>query len=678
MSVFSNLKAMKRIVLFLSILLIISAGSYFAYADQPNKGNAKHKESLRDRNIDRADDTYEDLKGKEKDTEKDVVSISFTSDMDNNMELYSRVGTYFKNDSGHYPRSFLLDAGNYSDAFPYKMIFRQNAPGLRLQGAAGYDISGLGVSEIEQGNNNLKSMLNRAVSYKETVPYVTIANVAGTGDLEKAYKNYGVNDYQDLNKYRTELAVFSVIGKDAFESVAPEKLTYSDAVTTAKNITNEIKEDEEADIVVCFCHSGSESGTGGSLETELARKVKGIDIIISTGESSEFNTPKKIGNTRIFSLEKGAGNLGRIKYKIKDGAYSYDSFEAVKLDDRYKKSAKVEKVFKKLKRAADKNFFAANGFMSGQVLASSFFEIAPMSASRTEPGDSPMGEFISDAYKYAAIEDVKIPVENVIGIASDSSSEGDIPKGKVTVNDIHSIMSSGQSEDGTEGMALSSFYLTGKDVVKLAEIAAISFEDESTPRLYMSGVDYKYNPHRFKDSRIYDMTVSQNDMGDGIKIKDKELYRFVSDTETCRRIKELESYENEDLRIKVRGEKGKALDGFSELKRNANKEMSLKTWVAVSEYVSTFNEAGISASYRKPDGRMVYDDSKAFSHVYKGELFTLLTMLLVALIGVAAFVLLILLILNLAGVKRIRKPKPEKDAVEGDENTDLSNGTDDR
>ena len=96
------------------------------------------------------------------------------------------------------------------------------------------------------------------------------------------------------------------------------------------------------------------------------------------------------------------------------------------------------------------------------------------------------------------------------------------------------------------------------------------------------------------------------------------------------------------------------------MSRSVIKGKPLKTWVAVAEYMKSFNEAGIPATYRKADGRMEYDDSKSFSHVYKGEMFTLLTMLVVALIGVAAAVVLVLLVLDLLNIKVGRKGVPKK------------------
>ncbi len=115
---------------------------------------------------------------------------------------------------------------------------------------------------------------------------------------------------------------------------------------------------------------------------------------------------------------------------------------------------------------------------------------------------------------------------------------------------------------------------------------------------------------------------------------------------------------NTDLVIVPKDENGVDSLEFGELNRSSDKEKPLKTWVAAAEYLATFTEAGIPATYKEADGRMIYDDSKEFSHVYKGEFGTLVTLGGVALIGVIALVVLVLLVLNLLGVNLKKRKKP--------------------
>jgi len=643
-------------VILLTVMMLLTCSLGAVYADQPYRGTVKHKGTLRNADIGRAENTYTDLNGDEQDTDKNTVSISFTSDMEQNMDLYARVATYFDNESKHYPRSFMIDAGNYSNSSPYNAVFAQYYPGIRIMGAAGYDIVGIGSSELASGGAKLTSMLNKAAGSDATLPYVTSANVGGTNELESAFKKYGVNDYLDMNKYRTEIAVISIVGEDAFNAAAPDKLRYEDAVKAVKNLVAEIKKDEDTDMIMCLVANGvGTEDKDKKLEQKIAKSVKDVDMIISAGSKTELEKPMEVNGTRIFSLASGSGKLGRIEYAIENGEYRYSDYSTVELDDTYEKDEDVTKVIDEMAKTANKNYFAANGYASGQVLCDSFFEIEPVSKNAGKRGDSPLGELIADAYRFGATEDAKIPKGNLLAIASNESVKGNIIKGDVTVNRIYDMLAMGKSGDGTKGQSIVSFYLTGSDVTLLAEMAAEASDDPEATRLYFSGLNYKYNPHRFKDSRIYDITVLEDATGSQIELQNDTIYRVITDKATAGLISEMRVKSDKKLKVMPKDENGKEVTEYAELNRGAYKDKPLKTWVAVSEYMTSFMEAGIPATYKKADKRMIYDDSKAFSHVFKGEFFTLVQLALVALIGVAAFIILVLLILNLAGVKISRK-----------------------
>ncbi|MBQ3281419.1 MAG: 5'-nucleotidase C-terminal domain-containing protein [Eubacterium sp.] len=653
-----HMKAEHALVVLLVIVMVL--GSFSAvFADQPNKGNTKHKGSLRDANIANAPNTYTDSKGNEQDTDKNTVSISFTSDMEQDMGLYAKASTYFKEESAHYPRSFMIDAGNWSAGSPYASVFAQFYPGVAAMGKAGYDIAGIGSSEVSQGGKNLTAMLNRASKDKGTLPYITVANIAGTNALEKAFRTYGVNDYMDLNKYRTEIAVFSIVSKECFDAAAPEQLRYEDAVKTAKKIVDEIKKDEEADMIICFCSSGmGTEDADKKLEKKIAGKVKDIDIIISCGSTTELEKPIKTGKTRIYSLAAGSGKAGRIEYVIENNAYKYSGYKTVDLNDGYKEDKNVKKVLANAAKAAGNDYLAANGFAAGQVLCESFFEIEDISECDSVKSSSPFCELIADAYRYAATEDSKIPKGNLVAIASEKSARGSIREGKITIDEVYNMMCVGKSDDGTRGQAVVSFYLTGEDLRKLAEMAALASADDSAS-ISFSGLAYKYNPHRFKESRIYDITTLEDATGSQIDLNDDSLYRIVTDPATVVLITDLGMEDDSDLYIVPKDENGEETTEFGELNRSSDKEKPLKTWIAAADYLSTFTEAGIPATYKEADGRMIYDESTEFSHVYKGEYGTLVMLGIVALIGVIAFIVLVLLVLNLMGVNLKKKKKPE-------------------
>ena len=145
--------------------------------------------------------------------------------------------------------------------------------------------------------------------------------------------------------------------------------------------------------------------------------------------------------------------------------------------------------------------------------------------------------------------------------------------------------------------------------------------------------------------------------GSQIELTDDTVCRIVADKETAGIISTLSLGDKVKVNVVPKDENGQETNDFSELNRSMYKDKPLKSWIAMSEYLTTFQEAGIPATYKKADGRMVYDASREFSHVYKGQFFVLVQLIIVALIGVAALIVLILLVLNLAGVNLKKKNK---------------------
>ena len=73
----------RKLTAFLVITAIMISGALCTvYADQPYRGTVKHKASLRNADINRAEDRYTDIDGSTKDADTDTVSISFTADME--------------------------------------------------------------------------------------------------------------------------------------------------------------------------------------------------------------------------------------------------------------------------------------------------------------------------------------------------------------------------------------------------------------------------------------------------------------------------------------------------------------------------------------------------------------------------------------------------------------------
>lgn len=74
-------------------------------------------------------------------------------------------------------------------------------------------------------------------------------------------------------------------------------------------------------------------------------------------------------------------------------------------------------------------------------------------------------------------------------------------------------------------------YLTGKEFETAAEVDASVSDFMTTARLYCSGLNFTFNPHRMILNKVTDCYLTRED-GERIEIQDDQLYRVVTDLYT--------------------------------------------------------------------------------------------------------------------------------------------------
>ncbi len=85
----------------------------------------------------------------------------------------------------------------------------------------------------------------------------------------------------------------------------------------------------------------------------------------------------------------------------------------------------------------------------------------------------------------------------------------------------------GIGADGVPGYPLIEVYLTGKELRTAAEIDASVSDFMTTARLYCSGLNFTYNPHRLLLNKVTDVYLVKD--GQRVELQDDKLYRIVAD-----------------------------------------------------------------------------------------------------------------------------------------------------
>ena len=111
-----------------------------------------------------------------------------------------------------------------------------------------------------------------------------------------------------LERDGLRVAVFGLLGQDAHESAPMSGMVFEPIVDAAERTVSYIEEHEDADFIICLSHSGTKDGKGE--DWELAKKVDGIDVIISGHTHTTLTEPIRVGDTLIVSAGEYTQNLG--------------------------------------------------------------------------------------------------------------------------------------------------------------------------------------------------------------------------------------------------------------------------------------------------------------------------------------------------------------------------------
>ena len=200
-------------------------------------------------------------------------------------------------------------------------------------------------------------MLRAAKSSGETLPEIVVCNVdwdsmekAGLNDgqkqIQSAFETYGVKDYVMVQKGDAKIAVVGVFGKDALECAPTCELSFKDPVEAVKKTVEEIKKNEEADMIACVSHGGTWEDESKSEDELLAKAVPDLDLIISGHSHTELNEAIKHGNTYIVSCGEYGRNLGSLSMTQKeDGRWEMTSYELIPVSDEIKPDQETDPVF---------------------------------------------------------------------------------------------------------------------------------------------------------------------------------------------------------------------------------------------------------------------------------------------------------------------------------------------
>ena len=585
---------------------------------------------------------------------------------------FAKIKTLINEKKKEDPDTLILDGGDFSMGTLIQTVYDTEAAELRMLGYLGYDVTTFGNHEFDYRSQGLANMLRAAKSSGETLPEIVVCNVdwdsmekAGLNDgqkqIQSAFETYGVKDYVMVQKGDVKIAVVGVFGKDALECAPTCELSFKDPVEAVKKTVEEIKKNEEADMIACVSHGGTWEDESKSEDELLAKAVPDLDLIISGHTHSELQEAIQHGNTYIVSCGEYGRNLGSLSMtQNSDGRWNLSAYELIPVSEDVKADKATQERIDALMDTVDTNYLADFGYTRKEVLAQNDVEFNSLEEMGTEHKELNLGDIMADAYVYA-VENSEYydgdPVD--VAVVPSGTVRDTYTKGDITVEDVYNSFSLGIGKDGVAGYPLINAYLTGKELKLVAEVDASISDFMTTARLYCSGLNFTYNPHRMILNKVTDCYLTRAD-GERTEIEDDKLYHVVTDLYTGQMLGSVMKMSYGLLSLEPKDKDGNPIENLEDhAVMEGNKE--LKAWDAIARYMQSFDDAdgdgiaNVSEYYATTHDRKVVDDSKnILDLVKKPNKFT-------AIIVCIGLIIIIIIVLVVSLIRKIvRKSRKKK------------------
>ena len=524
-------------------------------------------------------------------------------------------------------RTLLVDAGDFSMGTLFHTTFMTEAAELRLMAAMGYDVMTFGNHDFDFHPEGLAKALRKARAMEKKLPLMVASNVVfspdgkGDGNRKEAFREYPVVPYTVIERRGVRIGLFGILGKDAqIDTPFAKPVTFSDPVETSKKMVDLLKNKENADLIVCLSHTGTTKLKKTSEDENLARAVPEIDVIISGHTHTVLAKPIVIGKTLIVSAGSYGAYLGRLAVDYEKGTgvtlAGYDLKPVTKEIPDDPDLAHEIAVYRK---DVDKGYLAAYGNRVDQVVAESAFDMETLDYAQAHPGETGIGDMITDAFRFA-VEKAEGPHYEHIDIALQplGNIRDSFLKGPITVADIFRTLSLGLGTDGAPGYPLVAYHITGKELKDLLEVETTVGNMKRDAHLQLSGVNFSFNPHRIPFDRVTSIQV-RNPKGVHEPVDPKRLYRICMNYYTAQMVNFVRDASYGLLSITPRDREGRPVadtkQGIIDADAIAPGVQEIKEWVALAEYMKSFpDENGngipdIPTRYRQPEGRFSPDPS---------------------------------------------------------------------
>lgn len=418
---------------------------------------------------------------------------------DNTTGGFARIASIIGNERNHNTgTTMVLDAGDFLMGTLFQHLEPATGFQLPLMKKMGFDVVCIGNHEFDFGPKKLADIVSSS-SKRGELPAILLSNAvfskkdADDDSLEGLFNSEIIKRRYVIEHDGIKFGLFSLMGKVADENAAfAPPVTFSRQISAAKKMVKELQK-EKCDIIICLSHSGidpDENGGWKGEDVELARKVKGINLIISGHTHTRLDKPLIVNGVPIVQTGAYGRYVGQVELVLTDGKIKLEESHLISVDDRISGDRDVNSIIEEQKKSINETILNPLGMEYGKIIAETDYLL-----DCDEQGDvenSNLGPFVVDAvHRY--VNKHSESGTDISMVATGVIREKILP-GMQTAPDIFRVMSMGSGNDNVPGYPLARLYVTGKELKSILEILNVAWKSTPANYCYFSGLRVETDP----------------------------------------------------------------------------------------------------------------------------------------------------------------------------------------
>jgi 5'-nucleotidase len=497
----------------------------------------------------------------------------------------------------NHENNIVVDAGDFLMGTLFHTLEEETGFQLRLMKEMGYDYITLGNHEFDYGAEALANTIQAALERGE-IPEIIASNMIFSDKHEDdklghLFHQGIIKPYKTITHDNLRIGIIGLMGENAAED-APSGMPvqFGSPVRHAKKMVKLLKNKEKADIILCISHGGLYENEKDQYEGEditLAKKVKGIDVIISG--HSHIETPEAISMNETIIVQSGYNcrNLGKLELHLTDNQITGHNYKLVPVNDEIAGDTTINEKIEREKALLAKRYLDKLNLKYDQKVAETGFDMIFDSVKEK----SSLGTFIADAVRYYINSSSPEPTDVTI-IASGLIREN-LLKGKTgfqTMPDIFRILNLGRGDDDIPGYPVAKLYISARELKKLMEVLLLMHGTNDDYFFFFSGIKVYYNPKRIMLHKIE--TIELNGKVLDTSKSNKKLYSISANAYLLNFIGLIKKYSHGLVKLIPKDKDGIPVSNMKHTIIDFNDKtegiQEGKEWMAVKAFLESFND----------------------------------------------------------------------------------------